>query len=299
MEVRGVSGVASHGFGVPPCSSTTRASKIKSFKFHSSFKNVPHMRLVMSHKVNCYEANPMFWGREFQSRHKHLNGVAPYKWPCKHTSSLFVCSVSNYGGNDVEDFKSVEKKVKKDIKLPDSFEVESLITTICDTTSIAEFKLNLAGFNLYIKRNLVTENVLKLAPNPPLSISAPVPVSNGSASSTSLTISKSKPSSDGIQGILDTATDEGLVILQSPMVGYFRRARTIKGKRAPPSCKEKQEVKEGQVLCYVEQLGGEIPIESDVSGEVIKILRKDGEPVGYGDALIAILPSFPGIKKLQ
>lgn len=23
------------------------------------------------------------------------------------------------------------------------------------------------------------------------------------------------------------------------------------------------------------------------------------EPVGYGDALIAILPSFPGIKKLQ
>lgn len=72
-------------------------------------------------------------------------------------------------------------------------------------------------------------------------------------------------------------------------------------------------------------------LQSDVSGEVIKILREDGgtfnlfsfslfklwlndlgssglafscmffctEPVGYGDALIAILPSFPGIKKLQ
>ncbi|XWS11828.1 hypothetical protein CRYUN_Cryun37aG0034500 [Craigia yunnanensis] len=39
--------------------------------------------------------------------------------------------------------------------------------------------------------------------------------------------------------------------------------------------------------------------KSDVSGEVIKILREDGDPVGYGDALIALLPSFPGIKKLQ
>lgn len=69
-------------------------------------------------------------------------------------------------------------------------------------------------------------------------------------------------------------------------------------------------------------------LQSDISGEVVKILRKDGgksvfrrffasnivevslimayqftilvtEPVGYGDALIAVLPSFPGIKKLQ
>lgn len=120
---------------------------------------------------------------------------------------------------------------------------------------------------------------------------------------------------------------------------------------------QKDIVKEGQVLCYIEQLGGQIPVEvivivpfgffaffafsvflfvlsffqSDVSGEIVKILREDGgktlfvmslnrssfkfsrltfvfsflfffdstEPVGYNDALITILPSFPGIKKLQ
>ncbi|KAI3515037.1 hypothetical protein L1887_13786 [Cichorium endivia] len=62
---------------------------------------------------------------------------------------------------------------------------------------------------------------------------------------------------------------------------------------------QKQIVKEGQVICYVDQLGGDLPIESDVGGQVIKILRDDCEPVGHGDALIAILPSFPGIKKLQ
>nr|CAD1824311.1 unnamed protein product [Ananas comosus var. bracteatus] len=158
-------------------------------------------------------------------------------------------------------------------------EVESFISTLCDTSSIVE----LSYFTLFAVI-VQPDNVNQVSH------------SNGSAAATPLAISPAKSSPGGIQRILDTASDEGLVILQSPKVGYFRRSRTIKGKRAPPSCKEKQEVKEGQVLCYIEQLGGEIPIESDVSGEVIKILREDGEPVGYGDALIAILPSFPGIK---
>ncbi|KAG4195662.1 hypothetical protein ERO13_A06G130000v2 [Gossypium hirsutum] len=62
---------------------------------------------------------------------------------------------------------------------------------------------------------------------------------------------------------------------------------------------QKQIVKEGQVLCYIEQLGCKILIASDVSREVIKILREDGDSIGYGDDLIAILSSFPGIKELQ
>ncbi|CAK9176658.1 unnamed protein product [Ilex paraguariensis] len=168
--------------------------------------------------------------------------------------------------------------------IPSSYEVEYLLTKLCDTTSVAEFELNLDGFRLYVLRDLTGRS--KTSPPPtsaPVSTSATVdtPDLNGSVSSLSL----SKP-------LPFKAADEGLVVLQSPRVGYFRRSRTIKGKRAPPSCKEKQIVKEGQVLCYIEQLGGEIPIESDTSGEVIKILREDGDPVGYGDALI-------GIKKLQ
>ncbi|XP_076932846.1 uncharacterized protein LOC143598536 [Bidens hawaiensis] len=185
---------------------------------------------------------------------------------------------------------------------PNASEVESLLTEICDTTSIAEFELKLGGFRLHVLRNLATEENT----NSPPPVSAPiisenvVPAEqNGSASSASLAIIKAEPTFGGIQKFLDTAADEGFTIIQSPRVGYFRRSRTIKGKQAPPSCKEKQVVKEGQVICYIEQLGGELPIESDVAGEVIKILRQDGDPVGYGDALIAVLPSFPGIKKLQ
>ncbi|KAK8608537.1 hypothetical protein V6N13_023958 [Hibiscus sabdariffa] len=188
--------------------------------------------------------------------------------------------------------------------IPNSSGVESLVRDVCDTTSIAEFELKLGGFRLYIVRDLAgkSEPLPVIASPPPVSVRAnktvEAPESNG-AVSTSLAITKPLSSSGRIESFLDKAADEGLVILRSPKVGFFRRSRTIKGKRAPPSCKEKQIVKEGQVLCYIEQLGGVFPIESDVSGEVIKILREDGDSVGYGDALIALLPSFPGIKKLQ
>ncbi|KAE8718428.1 Ran BP2/NZF zinc finger-like superfamily protein isoform 1 [Hibiscus syriacus] len=188
--------------------------------------------------------------------------------------------------------------------IPNSSGVESLVRTVCDTISVAEFELKLGGFRLYLVRDLAgkSEPPPAIANSPPVTVSTnknvEAPVSNGPIS-TSLAITKPLSSSGRIESFLDKAADEGLVILQSPMVGFFRRSRTIKGKRTPPSCKEKQIVKEGQVLCYIEQLGGEIPIESDASGEVIKILREDGDSVGYGDALIAILPSFPGIMKLQ
>ncbi|KAF6164573.1 hypothetical protein GIB67_025399 [Kingdonia uniflora] len=153
-------------------------------------------------------------------------------------------------------------------------------------------KLN--GFRLYVTRDL--SGKAEPSPSPsslPVStaIFLEAPAINGLVSTPSLAIS---PIASGGESdmLLDKAKDDGLV-------GYFRRSRLIKKKRLPPSCKEKQVVKEGRVLCYIEVLGGQIPVETEFAGEVIKILRQDGEPVGYGDPLIAILPSFPGIKKLH
>ncbi|GAV84364.1 Biotin_lipoyl domain-containing protein, partial [Cephalotus follicularis] len=180
-------------------------------------------------------------------------------------------------------------------------QVEYLVSEICNSTSIAEFELKVSTRQIFLSRDLAWKTSVSPPPPSPAPISLntalEAPDLNGSVSTSSLAITKPVPSTGGIQTFLGKAADEGLMIIQSP--GFFRRSRTIKGKRTPPSCKEKQEVKEGQVLCYNEQLGGEIPIESDVSGEVIRILRDDGDPVGYGDALITILPSFPGIKKIQ
>ncbi|KAI4324709.1 hypothetical protein MLD38_030169 [Melastoma candidum] len=212
-----------------------------------------------------------------------------------------VCCSPSSGEGATEAYEEPETSSLASQSIPTSTEVESLINDICNT-SIAEFELKLGGFRLYVTRD--TTGGRSVSPAPSFS-PAPIsttnllpPEANGSLSKTSLA-TKPLLLSDGKQTFLDRAADEGLVILKSPRVGFFRRCRTLKGKRAPPACKENQIVKEGQVLCYVEQLGGEIPIESDVSGEVVRILLKDGDPVGYGDALISILPSFPGIKKLQ
>lgn len=222
-------------------------------------------------------------------------------WRHHNRFSVINCSNSQIMAQpkDVE----LKKSIGETSQLIPSSQVESLVTEICDT-SIVEFKLNLGGFQLHVKRDVDGND----SETPPPAAFLPfhagfsngIPHQNGSASSSSLAIVKQDSSSSGeIQHAIDANSDEGLFMLPSPTVGLFRRCRTIKGKKTPPSCNEKQQVNEGQVLCCIEQLGTETPIESDVTGEIVKILRYDGEPVGYGDSLISILPSFPGIKKLQ
>ncbi|XP_072977936.1 uncharacterized protein [Typha angustifolia] len=272
------------------------ALNVKILNFHSEFSKTRCNWITTQYKTKCSRLLKLSGSRGSQIWHGPFQDTRFDRLPWRSGSSSVVCCASSSGKNSLEEINLEDESTRSQV-IPGG--VESLILTLCDTTSIAEIKLKRAGFQLHVKRNFVQKDLLPPAPSPPpaTDTARQAPDSNGSA--TSLTIIKPKPLTGGIQRILDTASDEGLVILQSPKVGYFRRSRTIKGKRAPPSCKEKQEVKEGQVLCYIEQLGGEIPIESDVTGEVIKILREDGEPVGYGDALIALLPSFPGIKKLQ
>ncbi|KAF3781615.1 Biotin carboxyl carrier protein of acetyl-CoA carboxylase [Nymphaea thermarum] len=200
---------------------------------------------------------------------------------------------------------------KEKMMFPSSSEVQSLVSDIC-TTSIVEFELKLSGFRLYIARDISGKsNPSSTTATSDVSVSRISTGnldSNGATPSAALAVLEREPPAGNAPRLLERAADEGLILLKSPKVGYFRRSRTIKGKRAPPACNEalwlkhgykKQVVKEGQAVCFVEQLGGEIPVESEVAGEVIEILRKDGEAVGYGDPLIAVLPSFPGIKKLQ
>jgi biotin carboxyl carrier protein len=47
-------------------------------------------------------------------------------------------------------------------------------------------------------------------------------------------------------------------------------------------------VKPGQTLCIVEAMKLMNEIESDVAGEVVKILVENGQPVEYGERLFAI-----------
>ncbi|KAI3751999.1 hypothetical protein L2E82_23098 [Cichorium intybus] len=159
----------------------------------------------------------------------------------------------------------------------------------------------LGGFRLYVMRDLTGKST-----TPPPPATAPVTGDtmeaidqNGPASSTILAITKDVLHLEGFRLFL-------IELQMTDWLGTSEDQERLKGNERLHHAKsiidlfyQKQIVKEGQVICYVEQLGGDLSIESDVGGEVIKILRDDGEPVGYGDGLIAILPSFPGFKKLQ
>ncbi|WOK96109.1 hypothetical protein Cni_G04816 [Canna indica] len=188
--------------------------------------------------------------------------------------------------------------------------LETLISTVCDETSIAELKMKVGNFEVHMRRDIgMSEAVV-----PPVSTivspttAPPIPSEPMSESTTATQLEVPKESAEPAispfsnisskalkLAALEASSSNAYVLISSPTVGTFRSGRTLKGRRQPPSCKEGDMIKEGQIVGFLDQFENELPIRSDVAGEVLKILCKDGEPVGYNDPLFAILPSFPGI----
>lgn len=82
-------------------------------------------------------------------------------------------------------------------------------------------------------------------------------------------------------------SEEGLHIVKSPIVGTFYEAPSP---GSPPFIKVGDHVNAGQVLCIVEAMKLMNEIESDVAGEVVKILVANAQPVEYGQPLYAVKP---------
>jgi acetyl-CoA carboxylase biotin carboxyl carrier protein len=83
------------------------------------------------------------------------------------------------------------------------------------------------------------------------------------------------------------AEEELLHTVKSPIVGTYYEAPSP---GAPPFIRIGDTVVEGQVLCIVEAMKLLNEIESDVAGEVVKILATNGQPIEYGQELFAIRP---------
>jgi acetyl-CoA carboxylase biotin carboxyl carrier protein len=81
--------------------------------------------------------------------------------------------------------------------------------------------------------------------------------------------------------------EEGLHIVKSPIVGTFYESPSP---GAPAFIKAGDSVNVGQVLCIVEAMKLMNEIESDVAGEVVKLLVANGQPVEYGQPLFAVRP---------
>ncbi|KAK1570455.1 hypothetical protein Q3G72_002154 [Acer saccharum] len=200
---------------------------------------------------------------------------------------------------------SLEKKTRRSAAFPSGF--EALVLEVCDETEIAELKLKIGEFEMHVKRNVGAmtaplANISPTTPPPiptePMGVSTPVapppsppkPASEKSTPFINVSFGKSSK-----LAALEASGSNAYVLVSSPTVGSFRRNRTVKGKKQPPICKEGDVIKEGQVIGYLDQFGTELPVKSDVAGEILKLLFDDGDAVGFGDPLIAVLPSFHSI----
>lgn len=81
---------------------------------------------------------------------------------------------------------------------------------------------------------------------------------------------------------------EDLHVIKSPIVGTFYSAPSP---GTPSFVKVGDTIQAGQVVCIVEAMKLMNEIEADISGEVVRLLVENGQPVEYGQGLFAIRPT--------
>ncbi len=79
--------------------------------------------------------------------------------------------------------------------------------------------------------------------------------------------------------------EEVLHVVKSPIVGTYYESSAP---GSPAFAKVGDSIDLGQVLCIVEAMKLMNEIESDVAGEVVKVIAKNGQPVEYGQPLFAV-----------
>ena len=144
-------------------------------------------------------------------------------------------------------------------------EIRELIELIEESSVVEEFEMERAGVRIRIRKTLSTSAVpasgelsaTPLAPETSVIASPPSPVT------------KAEPH----------------FVFEAPIVGTFYAASQPD---AEPFVKIGDQVKSGSVLCVIEAMKIFNQIESDVDGEIIKILVENGQPIEYGQPLFEI-----------
>jgi len=162
-------------------------------------------------------------------------------------------------------------------------ELKELIDFLIEK-DISEFELERGDVKVRIKRggDQSTPIIAHTVPMPVAPVPM-VPVPAAPAAHTSSVPAPAAPASPPAAA----AEEEELHQVKSPIVGTFYEAPAP---GAAPFVKPGDQVAAGQVLCIIEAMKLMNEIESDASGEVVKVLVNNGQPVEYGQAFFAIRP---------
>ena len=157
-------------------------------------------------------------------------------------------------------------------------EIRELLNAISQA-DVAEFSLKSDQFELTVRKGLATAT---LTETPVPSSSQPQPSTAGSpASADSAT---SPPENGEATSSADQSEWEDVT---SPIVGTFYEAPAP---GEPAFVKVGDSIQTNQTVCIVEAMKIMNEIEAEVSGQVMEITAKNGEPVEFGQTLMRIKP---------
>ena len=156
---------------------------------------------------------------------------------------------------------------------PEIGQIEELLRFMSEH-NLEEFEYSRGDLRIRLKKP--SANVVIAAPRPAAEIIVPsalAPVEEAGA--------PAEKAGDELSG-------EELHLVKSPIVGTYYGSPSP---GAEPFVKIGNHVDSGQTLCIVEAMKLMNEIESEVSGEVLRIFAENGQPVEYGQPLFGIRPS--------
>ncbi|HKW74998.1 MAG TPA: acetyl-CoA carboxylase biotin carboxyl carrier protein [Terriglobales bacterium] len=163
-------------------------------------------------------------------------------------------------------------------------ELKELIEFLIEK-DISEFELERGDVKVRIKRGSEAAAAPPMISVMPAPMMAP-PVAHTSAAHQPSAPALSAPAvSAPISAAPAPAAEEELHLVKSPIVGTFYESPAP---GAPAFIKPGDQVQAGQTLCIIEAMKLMNEIESDATGEVVKILATNGQPVEYGQPLFAL-----------
>jgi len=168
-------------------------------------------------------------------------------------------------------------------------DIEELLDLLADR-EITEFEMKQQGVKIRVQRGNAqagnassAEGFLSPSPGFPSPLASPHASPLASAASPPSMIPQvESPPPEPAESV------EGLHLQKSPIVGTFYATPSPS---APPFVKLGDVVQVGQVLCIIEAMKLMNELESEVTGEIVRIYVENGQPVEYGQSLFAIKPS--------
>lgn len=163
----------------------------------------------------------------------------------------------------------MEKKTKASER--EAFRLIEEMLHLMESRGLVELEIERDGLRIRLKRAIGgTTQAIAYVAGVPQAIASPA----------------STPATEQVsQEAIDKASR---LIIKSPMVGSFYRAASPD---APPFVEVGQDIESGQVVCIIEAMKLMNEIKAEVSGRVVEILVQNGDPVEFGQPLIAVEPN--------